>query len=343
VKKSIRQLLLPGAFLLALLLPLRATAATYSKIYVFGDSLSDTGNAFNATRALRGTGSPAPPYADGRFSNGSLWVDYLAQDLGLAPVPYTQVVTENAASNEGINFAFGGATTRTAPAGAPPDLQQQVRFFTSLMPAGETADPNALYLIWIGSNDYLQGIASDADRPLENLSAAINTLIQSGARQILVVNLPNLGLLPATRNTAETATLDRLSADYNTQLAALIQDLNQSIGSPLTIAMLDAEALFRQARQGELGFANATDACFNPDTGAICANPAGYLFWDGIHPTTAAHDRLATAALELLQSPNAPATSSIPQPWLGLGAVAASLGGIGLVAKLSSNSDRARR
>jgi len=74
--------------------PQAAQAANLSlqdidQIYVFGDSLSDTGNAFSRT------GSPPPPYFNGRFSNGPVWVEYLADRLGLPRNPST-------------NFAFGG-------------------------------------------------------------------------------------------------------------------------------------------------------------------------------------------------------------------------------------------
>jgi phospholipase/lecithinase/hemolysin len=71
-----------------------AASVPFSRIVVFGDSLSDTGNFYHLT----GGQLPPTPYANGRFSNGPLWVEYLADDLGM------QVLLEN-------NYAVAGATT----------------------------------------------------------------------------------------------------------------------------------------------------------------------------------------------------------------------------------------
>src|SRR5215469_5066295 len=68
-------------FLTALLLLPSAYAQTPrpDNIIVFGDSLPDTGNAFEAT----GHREPAsPPYFDGRFSNGPVWVEDFAASFG---------------------------------------------------------------------------------------------------------------------------------------------------------------------------------------------------------------------------------------------------------------------
>jgi phospholipase/lecithinase/hemolysin len=56
-----------------------------SELYVFGDLLSDTGNLFRATSEASGEGFPPPPFFEGRYSNGELWVEGLASELG---VPY---------------------------------------------------------------------------------------------------------------------------------------------------------------------------------------------------------------------------------------------------------------
>jgi phospholipase/lecithinase/hemolysin len=60
----------------------QAFAGPYSAIYSFGDSLSDVGNGFIAT----GGAKPASPYVNGQFSNGPVWVQDLATELGLSPL-----------------------------------------------------------------------------------------------------------------------------------------------------------------------------------------------------------------------------------------------------------------
>ena len=48
---------------------------------------------------------------------------------------------------------------------------------------------------------------------------------------------------------------------------------------------------------GAFGFTNVTDAC-----GANCAT---YADWDGIHPTAAAHEKIAEAFLAVAAVPEA--------------------------------------
>ena len=48
-------------------------------MFVFGDSLSDNGNVYDATSGI----IPATPYADGRFSNGRIYAEYMANRLNL--------------------------------------------------------------------------------------------------------------------------------------------------------------------------------------------------------------------------------------------------------------------
>lgn len=134
-----KQLFATGFFLFSFMLPFKATAASFTGINVFGDSLVDTGNLFNVAGI-----PPSPPYAQGRFSNGSIWVDNLAQQLDLTPTLFTQL--GSTLPTEGINFAFGGATVTGDNNSSPPGLQQQIGFFkeiTTIAPA----DPNALYIL----------------------------------------------------------------------------------------------------------------------------------------------------------------------------------------------------
>ena len=123
-----------GCSLLALAAPLSesAIAVSFDRMYVFGDSLSDTGNVSNVTRFVQtldpstSVQPPSPPYFQGRYSNGPLWVDYLADafDVDLVPsstlpfpAPITVTPSGSVTVNENfvgqtvdrsVNFAFGG-------------------------------------------------------------------------------------------------------------------------------------------------------------------------------------------------------------------------------------------
>ncbi|HEY9725579.1 MAG TPA: SGNH/GDSL hydrolase family protein [Chroococcales cyanobacterium] len=315
-----KQILAGGFVLFCVLSPLKALAASFSSMYVFGDSLSDTGNTFNVSKALTGTGYPQPPYFEGHLSNGPNWVDYLAEDLGLNPVPVT-TIAPGVLPTEGINFAFAGATTGTDNTVDPrlPALQQEITAFQGLLAqTAQPADPNALYIVWAGANDYLP-TQSTTFTPfttpgpsISNLSFALNTLVQAGAKNLMVVNLPNLGELPLTRNTPISQGLNSLAQAHNAQLTTL----TQSLGSDVNVTSVDVNTLFTNAinNPAQFGFTNVTDPCFNNIT--VCNSPNQYLFWDGIHPTTATHQFIADLAFNSL---NSEPSQSVPEPTSVLG------------------------
>lgn len=243
------------------------------EIYVFGDSLSDVGNVLRATKGV----SPSePPYFRGRYSNGPVWVDYLASQLRLTP-------------NSNNNFAYGGATTGNSK-GLPPGLLTQIKRFTA---THSSANSNALYVIWAGKNDYLGG-ETDSSLPVNNLVNAVQLLSSAGAKNIVVVNLPDLGKLPGTRSTTERANcLSNLTQKHNSQLAASTNQLRQQLSSDVNLTYLNINGLLNQVMKnpGEFGFTNVTAACLT--NRQQCNNPSQYLFWDSIHLTTATHQLFA--------------------------------------------------
>src|ERR1700683_4285768 len=113
-------------------------------IYAFGDSLTDVGNIYTAT----GGSAPAAPYVNGQFTNGNVWVQDLASDLGLAPLTPSLL--------GGTDYAYGTAETG-GPAfntsAANTDLIGATGQLAQYQATHATADPNALYTIWIGAND----------------------------------------------------------------------------------------------------------------------------------------------------------------------------------------------
>ena len=196
---------------LVAVLPTAAQAANFSRMYVFGDSLSDTGNSLAITTAANAINPLIPVippgavgYFNGRFSNGSIWLDELADRLELSLPPISTIA--GGSSPTGVNLAINSATTgeqNTFPLPLPGfvGVQQQLAQFAT---ANATADPNALYVLWAGANDYLGAQVTNPAEPVANLSNAVQDLYSLGARNFLVANLPALGVTPLAQSRGST-------------------------------------------------------------------------------------------------------------------------------------------
>jgi len=280
---------------------------TYSKLIVFGDSLSDPGNAYLLTGQLSVppyTLIPDAPYAvgDKHFSNGSTWAEVLAKGLQLGSGPaYADPVAFS-------NFAVGGGRARSVTG---VDLSDQVGLYLSSH--GGTADPDALYAIMIGGNDIRDAIVAFQADPSGTTSAQIlqsavtsvanniQSLAVAGARHFLISNAPNLALVPAVSQQGPLAEFVArlLSTQYNGGLESVVASLTRAFS--LDTAQLDMYNLLQSlvAVPQRIGLENVTDTCIHPGVlvDAQCEDPDDYLFWDGIHPTHTVHKFLARKAL----------------------------------------------
>lgn len=272
---------------LALLIFIMVVAAKFmdkthpiTEVYVFGDSLSDTGMVFRATGGMY---PPNPTYFQGRYSNGRVWIEYLAESLHLS-------------SKQTHNFAYGGSTTGSVGNSYVPSLLNQVQTFTQ---THQHTNSDALYVLWAGANDYLQGVSS-ATIPVKNVTTAISSLTDVGAKKILVANLPDLGQLPATRNSTNSVNLSALTQAHNQGLRRSLKVLSQQ-HSDLEIVQLDANALYRDAiaNPAAFNFTNVSSPCLSGSS--TCGKPDQFLFWDGIHPTAAAHRIIGETAFSTIQ------------------------------------------
>jgi outer membrane lipase/esterase len=305
----IRRLSLSWAVLAAAVcaLPAHAAIPTYSNMYVFGDSLSDTGNI----SAFFGGQIPLAPYYEGRFSNGPIWIDDLAGALGLAASP---------SFTGGTNYAWGGAVTGPGGGLLPPyTLIDQAGFY--LNDHGGLADPNALYVVWGGGNDVLDENSGDA---AANLGDVISGLAAAGAKNFLVPNLPNIGLVPLSLMDGSSAVKEQLSLEFNAQLDTVLSELSATL--PVNIMTLDVFGLFNAilGDPGAYGYTDWTDPCYEGALGIggpgnVCSDPDAWVFWDGIHPTAHSHQLLADAALAAL-SP-VPLPAALPLLLAALGAL----------------------
>lgn len=310
-------------------IPMTAQAASFSEIYAFGDSLLDTGNLFEATAGPLPPGSPPPsavpfpgppypgaPYFDGRFSNGPIWLEYFAPGLGLTPNPDT-------------NFAFGGATSGMSQVQFPtiPGLLGQVSAFTSNVPI---SDPDALYVLSAGPNDYLFGLdptaspAEIGDKVAEtvgNITQSIVDLAGTGAVSFAVLTVPDLGITPAAAATNPGA-LSAISQIHNGALIDSVNALNFALGLDITVLDFNEPLYAALDNPAAFGFTNVTDACFDLATLTTCPNPDEYLFWDFVHPSAASQRALGAYALSQFDDP-----AHVPEPTTVIGLLA--LGAMG--------------
>ena len=227
----------------ALFISSSAWAVSFSNMYIFGDSLSDT---------------------DARVTNGLMWPEYLAPQLGIA------------AYDSGANYAMSGATSF--------DLAGQISAYQSASPV---ADPDALYVVWAGGNDIL-GFES-ASAAANNVINTVNILSSMGANNFLVPNLPDIELAPV----GGLGLFTLPTAEFNSIIES-------TYAGSLNVTVGDVFGFHHQvyANPDAFGLTNVTDACYNIFTTVTCANPSDYLFWDLIHPTTVGHGLIADVFAE---------------------------------------------
>ena len=254
--------------------------AAFSQIISFGDSLSDTGNIFALTQGT----SPTAPYVDGNFSNGDIWLDYLGDSLNTG--------TQSASLVGGTNYAFGGARTTALGSQGQPSAQDQVAGYLGT----NAVDPNALYTILIGGNDInawngFTYTSTDIAAAGQAAAGLAQSLISAGAQSIMVLNVPDVGAAPVAPAGYESI-ITNLSLTFNNSLATGLAGLDQNI---VTLVDLFSIGQAISANVGSNGLTNVDDACLS--LSGICANPDEYLYWDDLHPTTAAHALIADAAL----------------------------------------------
>jgi outer membrane lipase/esterase len=274
-----------------------ASAQTYGRLVVFGDSLSDNGNLY----AISGQPT-SPPYFQGRFSNGPVFTELLGFNAGR--------YTAGAPVTGSVNYAFGGA--RTDSSASPPGMRNQLLAYTG---AGGTFGASDLVSVLGGANNIFQAVPAasvssnptGAIQPVALAAAAdinfiVNSVAGAGAGTILVTNLPNLALTPQFNQGAFAAAAPL--ADYaGTQFNGVLLNslMTTAAARPGTnIILMDIYKIGATlaGNPGLFGLTNAKDACFNGVT--VCATPGTYLYWDSVHPTAAGHQLLARLANDYL-------------------------------------------
>jgi uncharacterized protein (TIGR03437 family) len=270
--------------------------APFTRLVVFGDSLSDNGNLYAGTTLL-GIPTPGPPqYATGEYTDGVNSVPSTASPLGLwieQLAPYLNVPVPQPFAKGGLNYATASAQTGANPAFSPTTLSvpwatDQLNEFLKAHPVPPST---YLYAFWCGANDILAGVNPSV--AVANVKGNIDTLATAGAKYFLWVNMPPMGEVPEEINTSQRAAFDAAAAAYNTAWTAAIAQL-EAAHPGIAIAPYDVYSGFSAitGNPALYGLVNVT----SPAQGSAGVNPNTYLFWDMLHPTTVGHSIIAGGA-----------------------------------------------
>lgn len=290
-----------------------AEAGLFRSLYVFGDSLSDAGNVAALVEGGLGVTAPAPPYYQGRFTDGPNYADVLAQALGISAGLTPSLMG-------GTNYAYGFAQTGAGTSALPPapvlevpNVGTQILQFTAdLGASGLTLDERDLFLIWAGANDFYYGGVTDPLVPVANILQHIQDLAAAGARTFLVPTLPPLGAIPLFNDPSQAPIRDGLNAlsfFFAQALNAGLANL-QASRPDLDIRTFDIFSTLVASGGGTgLGFTNGTDPAWNGDllgNGSLAADYDGtnYFFFDLVHPTARAHQLIAGAFYTVVPEPS---------------------------------------
>ncbi|WED43654.1 GDSL family lysophospholipase PlaA [Legionella cardiaca] len=285
-------------------------AKPLNNIVVFGDSLSDNGNLYEYMHQKL---PQSPPYYQGRFTNGPVWVERLAADY------FPHKTSEHL-----FDYAFGGAgISETPDDDVLFTLKKEID--TYFLAHQEKADKDSLFIIWIGANNYL-GIPDNPEQVLNEVNLGIThglqRLADAGAKHILIVNLPDLGKTPIATAFDAQDKLSYFANQHNELLTASLENLKQSYPEVQWLYFDVNQTLNDLIIHPEkYGFDNISDTCYE----AMAEKPSnrlvlhmatklklkeetekdaceGFLFFDPVHPTAPAHQIMAEHAKNFLDA-----------------------------------------
>lgn len=282
--------------------------AAYSSIYIFGDSVSSTSS--NSV-----TGPNANLFYGKRFSNGRVWVEVLAQRLGLGANSVTNA-NWSYASNNISGFGLWSSLLITVANNHVP-------------PPNAT---NCLYLVWVCNADFVGDVGNYFPGPnlgpnngtnLADWTAAINqhltnhfraitnlyakgcrTLVAPNAVDIMAVPQYNGGSTPAYR-----AFVRQRISSFNTNYAAMLKQIASNspglkIISPDIFGLLD-NVMTNAASYGltNATFGGATISATGGYLPGVATNGPGtnFIFWgDSGDPSAKFHAVIADVTLQML-------------------------------------------
>jgi thermolabile hemolysin len=272
---------------------LQNTQENFSRIVIFGDSLSDE---YWLSRTTLGI-VPNRTYYRGRFSNGLIWSEYLGDGVDIPR----------------LNLSTGAATTIDENS----LLKQQIPLLGRI-PFPKSIDSSVddhirsrdfktagtLFIIWGGPNDFFGGTIHPEQVAL-NIKVSAEKLLKAGAQSLLVPGMFNLSRLPKNApgiSRPDDDVLSRATAEFNTLLQKNLSDLRAAYPTARILSS-DPDVMVNKITENKalLDLENTQDACYvggfqigsGGDDKIKCPDPERYAFWDRVHPSTRVHCAIA--------------------------------------------------
>lgn len=294
---------------------------SFSRVVMFGDSLSDTGKMY---KKMKGYLPSSPPYYEGRFSNGPVWLERLRDEH----FPGLQLANEAEGGATAVAYNKLGWLNFWA---WDPKYQviNNLDYEIDQFLAKDSLRPDDLVVIWVGANDYLAygwNQEKDADRVIETIRLASNRLVLNGAQQILLFNIPDLGRTPSANSMKVVDQVRHVASYHNQRLLNLSRELaplgivkmfevdkqfDEMVGDPQKFGLSDIEHACYGGGYLWKPFSDASEApaLSVPERLAVAGNPIlaqavvspqavrsaaarncdEHMFWDQVHPTATVH------------------------------------------------------
>ncbi|KAM7531607.1 hypothetical protein LguiB_035017 [Lonicera macranthoides] len=295
------------------------------KLFVFGDSYSDTGNNRKSQayswRFPYGITFPGKPA--GRFSDGRVLTDYLAKFWGVkSPIPYKWRKYGGKKLENGMNFAHGGTGVFNTLV-MDPNMTTQIDLFQNLVNDAVFTRmdlKSSLALVTLAGNDYtsyyvrggtLEGSQAFIGLVISQLASNLKRIHEMGVKKVVVTALEPVGCLPrsTSRSSFQQCNVTQNNAVnfHNLLLQRAVEKLNNE-SKDFQFHILDLYSSFTNVLKnkgdylGNLKFdtplkpccigIKAGYSCGDIDEKgvkmySICDKPESSFFWDEVHPTQA--------------------------------------------------------
>jgi len=224
----------------------------FDTIVAFGDSLTDNGNLY---RYMWSIVPSSPPYYEGHFTNGPVWLEHL----------YKSYFSNS--NQQGLqDFAVGGAgAVFSASQVMPYTLTLELNNYLYWHTYGKKK--TTLYSIWIGANNYLyapKNVDTLTDSVTNSIVKVVERLIKKGGDKFLISNLPDLGATPSARITHTEAQLSLLTKVHNKKLVVKVERLKKKYPN-IIFVYFDAYSFLNYVidHANAFGLTNVSDACYS--------------------------------------------------------------------------------